>query len=42
MYDGRVVTELVGSTITEEALISAALNITTPTTSAPAGEAQPA
>jgi ribose transport system ATP-binding protein len=41
MYDGRVVTELVGSAITEEALISAALNITTPTT-APAREAVPA
>jgi ribose transport system ATP-binding protein len=30
MYDGRVVTELAGEEITEEALITAALNITTP------------
>ncbi len=30
MYDGRVVTELSGEAITEEALITAALNITTP------------
>ena len=40
MYDGRIVTELTGDAITEEALISAALNITTPTQAAP--EAQPA
>ncbi len=30
MYDGRIVTELAGSAITEEALVSAALNITAP------------
>ena len=30
MYDGRIVTELTGSAITEEALVSAALNITAP------------
>ena len=30
MYDGRLVTELSGSAITEEALVSAALNITAP------------
>jgi ribose transport system ATP-binding protein len=30
MYDGRVVTELAGEAITEEALITAALNITAP------------
>ena len=37
MYDGQIVTELEGSAITEEALVSAALNITTPVqTSSPA------
>jgi ribose transport system ATP-binding protein len=41
MYDGRVVTELAGNAITEEALISAALNITVPTGEA-AREAVPA
>jgi ribose transport system ATP-binding protein len=30
MYDGRIVTELTGTAITEEALVSAALNITAP------------
>jgi ribose transport system ATP-binding protein len=32
MYDGRIVTELTGDAITEEALVSAALNITAPET----------
>src|SRR5690606_16298519 len=41
MYDGRIVAELSGGEITEEALISAALNITTPRP-AVAQEAQPA
>ena len=41
MYDGRIVTELVGDDITEEALVAAALNITTPVTGK-AQEAQPA
>jgi ribose transport system ATP-binding protein len=40
MYDGRVVTELSGAAITEEALITAALNITTPSAE-PAREALP-
>ena len=30
MYDGRIVTELAGDDITEEALVAAALNITSP------------
>jgi ribose transport system ATP-binding protein len=41
MYDGRVVTELSGSAITEEALITAALNITAPVPE-PVRETQPA
>jgi ribose transport system ATP-binding protein len=40
MYDGQIVTELEGAAITEEALVSAALNITTPVQPAP--EALPA
>ena len=43
MYDGRIVTELVGEAITEEALVAAALNIATPRAEASAApEALPA
>lgn len=35
MYDGRIVTEFSGAAITEEALVSAALNITVPISTSP-------